>query len=270
MHSFFARRSGGIASISVAIHASINDGRQWSAYRALLPQSVQLLTPDLLGYPRGGEWRAPSRVSLKDEARSLLPLLRAQPRPVDLVGHSYGAAVALQVALLWPELVRSLTLYEPVLFNMLMADPDSHRQAMEITCIRQCVCELVTQGRFSEAAELYVSYWGGDSAWTGLPEARRASVVAKMPKVQAEFGALFDSRLDAASLAEAGIAVRLVHGLISPASAMRIAELLARQLPHAEVVALPEASHIAPITRPRSLVNLLFSPPTAVPMAMAA
>ena len=39
-----------------------------------------------------------------------------------LVGHSYGAAVALIAALACPERVRALVLYEPTLFSLVDAD----------------------------------------------------------------------------------------------------------------------------------------------------
>ncbi len=36
--------------------------------------------------------------------------------PVDIIGHSFGGTVALRMALERPDLVRSLTLVEPVIF----------------------------------------------------------------------------------------------------------------------------------------------------------
>ena len=36
--------------------------------------------------------------------------------PMDVVGHSFGGSIALRLALEMPELVKSLTLIEPVCF----------------------------------------------------------------------------------------------------------------------------------------------------------
>jgi pimeloyl-ACP methyl ester carboxylesterase len=57
-------------------------------------------------------------MTLADEAALALPLLECGG--VHLFGHSYGAAVALQSAALRPQRVRSLTVYEPVWFRLLI------------------------------------------------------------------------------------------------------------------------------------------------------
>jgi pimeloyl-ACP methyl ester carboxylesterase len=51
---------------------------------------------------------------LEDEAKDLIAVLGAVGPPVLLVGHSYGAHVALLAASLVPERVRKLILYEPI------------------------------------------------------------------------------------------------------------------------------------------------------------
>ena len=254
----------------VALHSSGASGRQWDAYRALLPAATQLLTPALAGYETEAAWPNGSPVTLQAEARRLLPLLVAQGRPVHLVGHSYGGAVALQTALLWPEHVRSLTLYEPVLFHLLFADAQSTELGQQVTSVGRRIALLALSGRNEEAAALFVGYWSGDAAWARLPMARRLAVMARMSKVRAEFEALFAARFEVGPLAATRIPVRLVGGTRSPAPAQRVTELLARQLPQAERITIEGAVHMSPVTDPETLAPHLFPAHTAPAFAQAA
>jgi pimeloyl-ACP methyl ester carboxylesterase len=242
----------------LALHSSGSGGRQWAAYPALLSASTHLVTPDLIGYT-DAPWPTDRAVTLEGEAERLLPLLRQHGRPVHLVGHSYGGAVALQTALLWPEHVLSLTVYEPVLFHLLYEDPASELLATQITTVGRRIGQLALSGRTEESAALFVGYWSGDGVWPRMPKHRQAGVVSRMGKVRAEFEALFDSRMDPKQLAGWDIPVRIVRGTRSPASALRAAELLAARLPAAELVTVEGAGHMGPIESPAVLAPLLFA-----------
>ncbi len=74
-----------------------------------------VLVPDLLGF--GSSIRIGTHFHLYDQAAAVLRLLEARaPGPVVLVAHSYGAAVAVQVAAERPDLVRRLVLITPAAF----------------------------------------------------------------------------------------------------------------------------------------------------------
>ena len=62
-----------------------------------------------------------SLLALRDEVELLAPAFAAAGGPCVLVGHSYGAAVALVAAATYPERVRALALYEPTLFALVDA-----------------------------------------------------------------------------------------------------------------------------------------------------
>jgi pimeloyl-ACP methyl ester carboxylesterase len=242
----------------IALHSSGASGRQWDGYRPLLPSATPLLTPALAGYDTEAVWPNGSPMTLQGEARRLLPLLMAQGQPVHLVGHSYGGAVAMQTALLWPEHVRSLTVYEPVLFHLLFEDVPSAELAEQVTGVGRRIAMLALSGRNEEAAALFVGYWSGDGAWAALSASRKMAVMARMSKVRAEFDALFGARFDVRPLAESGIAVRLVAGTRSPAPARRVTELLSQRLPRAQRVTIDGGVHMSPVIEPARLAPHLF------------
>lgn len=234
----------------LCLHCSGSSGRQWDAYRAALEPEFELLSPDLLGYGPRAAWPVGRIASLDDEADALLPLLHARPEGVHLFGHSFGGAVALQLALRWPQRVRSLTLFEPVRFALL----DGTASGAEVVGVGRQIGVLVTWGRLHEAAQRFVDYWSGPGTWTRLPAARRQLFAERMPKVHAEFETLFAERVPAARYAGLAMPLQLLGGERSPAPARDVLAILARQLPHARHRVLRGLGHMAPVTDPAILL----------------
>src|SRR5688572_18112304 len=101
----------------VCVHCSASSSRQWRPLVERRAARRRVLTVDLYGYGASPPWPVGRGLTLLDEAGLLAPLYEVAGGPVDLVGHSYGGAVALRAALADPSRVRSLVLFEPVLFN---------------------------------------------------------------------------------------------------------------------------------------------------------
>jgi pimeloyl-ACP methyl ester carboxylesterase len=252
----------------LALHCSASGPAQWNPYRVFGAPGVRWHTPALLGYGEGAGWHAGMPLSLEDEAWRLLPFLQRSGFPVDIVGHSFGGAVALKVAASWPELVRSVTVYEPVLFGVLQEDPTSEEPLREAAAVADDVRRLVRRGENEAAAERFVDYWSPQGSWARMPRQRQLRVSGFMPKVAAEFRALFDARLDL-SRVEAGPAVRIVAGTASPAPVRRIAEVLHWQIAGSSIVHVAGAGHMAPLVSPQKMADLLL-PESAMAWPLAA
>jgi pimeloyl-ACP methyl ester carboxylesterase len=234
----------------IALHSSASGPRQWEPWRALVPAAVDFVAPALIGYDdEGGGWRAATPVTLAEEALRLAPLLERAPGGMHLLGHSYGAAVALELALRWPARVHSLTLYEPVRFGLLQA-PGARSLHAEALGLGHAVAALVRGQRLHEAAERFVDYWSGPGAWAACGGRRRAGIAQAMPKVAEEFGALFADQVPAQAWSRLAMPVRLLAGSASPAPVQRIAELLAQVCPHSTLQRLEGLGHMGPVQAP--------------------
>jgi pimeloyl-ACP methyl ester carboxylesterase len=98
------------APVVLLIHGMVSDSTTWSRSAALLAErGYRVLAPDLLGH---GESDKPEHgYQLADFAASLTALLtELGVDRVTVVGHSFGGAVAMQLAYEQPELVRRLVL----------------------------------------------------------------------------------------------------------------------------------------------------------------
>src|SRR4051812_32240822 len=94
----------------VCLHASASAGRQWRPLAERLSGQFIVVAPDLYGSGATPQWTADRPLSLADEVALVQPRI-GSGAPVHLVGHSYGAAVALHAALSQPERIRSLVLF---------------------------------------------------------------------------------------------------------------------------------------------------------------
>jgi pimeloyl-ACP methyl ester carboxylesterase len=127
----------------VCLHGSASSSRQWAGLKEILQDHVRVISPDLVGYSDSSPFKKGQLFSMDDEVANIMrqieKLTGKRNGPLHLVAHSYGGAVALQIALKYPERVASLSLYEPAQFRMLLADGPDSDEGEEIMAIRQRV-----------------------------------------------------------------------------------------------------------------------------------
>jgi pimeloyl-ACP methyl ester carboxylesterase len=218
-----------------------------------LADRFHVLAADLYGYGKSPRW--PERpdgpgLTLADEVTLLEPVFRAAGDPFHLVGHSYGGAVALRAALDRPDRLRSLILFEPVLFALLMAEDPDQPAAREIASVRDDTSAAVDRGAHEESAERFVEYWMGQGAWARTPEQRRPGVAAAMRKVKDEWHACFTEPTRLSAFAALDVPTLFLVASDSPASSRGVARLLLATLPRVTAVEIPGVGHMGPITHP--------------------
>jgi len=269
VHYLSAARPSPVFEHVVALHCSGSSGRQWDPYAERLPAGLRLTAPDLLGSGREQAWTPGAPVTLEAEARRVLAAFPGDGAPAHLIGHSYGGAVALEIALRWPEKVRTLTLYEPVRFALLRhAEAAGIRQLVIDAGTR--IAQLADSGRLHESAAMFVDYWSGRGTWDKLPAPRRQLFADRMRKVAAEFGALFSDDLPAEAYGQLSMPMRLIAGMRSPLPARKVVEQLAMRCRHAGVVHLAGLGHMGPVTDPARVMKHLLVQPCTEPLAEAA
>jgi pimeloyl-ACP methyl ester carboxylesterase len=267
-------RTGPRVATVICLHSSASSARQWSSLAAALAREYSVITPDLIGYGAAKDWDGLRPLTLDDEACRIEPLLAAAGQAVHLVGHSYGAAVALQLALRNPGRIRSIALYEPTLFPLLDDDARMRAESIEIRNVRDAVRDALRGGRAEASAQLFVDYWSGLGAWRALPSNRQQAIVARMPKVNAEFDALFGSAPPATAVRQVDRPTLLMVGTVTRRPPQRVAERLGRLLPDVTRQDMSAAGHMGPLTHADSINGaigtFLAARRARAPMAQAA
>ncbi|NCF82322.1 MAG: alpha/beta fold hydrolase [Proteobacteria bacterium] len=238
----------------LCLHCSTGSSRQWRSLAASLGDRHRVIAPDLLGYGNNPPWAPNWDLRLETEVRRLVQLMVSAPGPVDVVAHSFGAAVAVKLALLHPEKVRSLTVFEPVLFALLRRDADSRAALAEIFAASSQIDYSLADGNTDRAARTFIDFWSGNGTWSSMPQARRQGVSARIEKVRADFDALLADETTLSELARLDIPVLCLSGEQSPAVTRRITDLLCAALPRVRSKRFEEMGHMGPLTHPR-LVN---------------
>jgi len=226
------------------IHSGGFTSRQWRKLAAVLEPRFHVLAPDLLGYGDSGAWPDGEPFHFWQDVELLESLLDGQP--AHLVGHSYGAFLALKLALQRPELVRSIAAYEPVAFGVLdeVEDADA-RSALDLV---KRVWEPDASGTDEAWLRGFVDWWNGAGAWERLGEETRASFRAVGWKLFQEVMTLGADTTDRATYATIAVPTLLLAGERTPLTERRVVERLGDALPCATVRFLPGAGHMGPIT----------------------
>jgi pimeloyl-ACP methyl ester carboxylesterase len=125
-------REAGSGTPVVCIHSSASSSGQWRALMERLADRFRVIAVDLYGSGKTAAWPQDHPMHLDDELTLLSSVFRAAGDRFHLIGHSFGAAIALKAALADRDRLLSLVLYEPALFSVLMADATERTAAREI------------------------------------------------------------------------------------------------------------------------------------------
>lgn len=178
--------------------------------------------------------------------------------PWDIIGHSFGATVALRLAVERPELVRSLVLIEPVLFAVALRDDPATGAAFEAGM--GPVNDAMRAGRWRAAARAFVAIWGAGAPWPDIPEAQKRAMAGQMPLIAASQAALHDDVADLLApgrIAAVAQPALLIEGALSPDIIGAVNAGLAARLPRAERAMIEGAGHMAPITHPGAVARVI-------------
>ncbi|WP_287883404.1 MULTISPECIES: alpha/beta fold hydrolase [Paracoccus] len=238
---------------ALALHCMMGNGVYWGPIAETLRERARISAPDLPGHGQSPDWEGPDWEGTMPDYHTFVTREAAAliDRPLDLIGHSMGATVALRIAVAAPEAVRSLTLIEPVLFA---AAPEAFNNAL-----LDDVAARLAAGEDAEAARAFLGVWGGLD-WDSQTPSGKARLARQIHLVQASNDAL---RRDTANilrpdgLEAIDAPVLIVMGEDSPPVIPAIADALAARLPDVGRARVPGAGHMLPITHPRQVAELI-------------
>jgi lipase len=240
-------------------HCSSGNHRMWKTLMRELAATHRMLAPDLIGYGQSARWPE-GRPYLPDaDTRVIEALVGRAGAPVHLVGHSYGAAMALEAARrLGPRHVRAMTLIEPVAFHLLRAGGYDPEYATVRDVARRTV-EGVAAGDRRAASAAYMGFWLGRLRWWLAPKKLKDPVIDTVDKVAMEFAAIEELTVtDLAPYRALDVPTLLLYGEKTRAPAKAVVKLLGETLPQARSMAIPGAGHMSPLTH-RDAVNALVA-----------
>lgn len=240
-------RRAGRGEPALLIHCSLAHSGAWSGVMKALENCLEMVAVDIPGH---GATEFDASRDIQDQAvETAVVLLERFGRPAHLVGHSFGATVALRLAIERPDLVASLSLFEPVYFSLLAeGDPAAYEQEM---AAMQDFADCVMADDWSGAADAFLKRWGEGMTVAMMPEKQRDYVLERIPLIVANNHSIIDVREGGVTLADvARVSARclLMEGERSPATIHRVNDLIAAALPDVRRRVIKGAGHMGPIT----------------------
>lgn len=229
---------------TLLIHCSLAHHGAWDPLVAATGLSAVAF--DMPGHGRSADWDGISdyQAQTADIARSFCNA------PLHVVGHSFGATVALRLALDHPAQVRSLTLIEPVFFA---AAKGTAEHVAHQTAFAPFVTAMDAGDR-GRAAHLFTDIWGTGQPWGTLPEGQRRYITDRIHLIPAGAPAINDDnagQLAPGRLEGLNIPTLLIAADQSDPVTGAINAALAARLPDARNIKVNGAGHMGPITHPQ-------------------
>ena len=203
-------------------------------------------------------------ISLADEVAHLKAQIPAGTTGVHLGGHSYGGLAALALAMDPAVPVRSIWLYEPVLFGslkaLLDADPASLPEdaAEQVRALFGDPDALLNEetGGDDTWLERFVDYWNQPGMWASMPE--KAKAMARMVgwKMFQEVR-IVSQEPEAFGHYRLNVPMTLVKGEHTQPPAREMVRRLAAVNPHAQVEVLQGLGHMGLVGSPASVLPTL-------------
>jgi pimeloyl-ACP methyl ester carboxylesterase len=238
-------------------HCSSASHKEWLPLIETLKADWRVLAPDFIGYGQSDPWPIDKPFSIEADVKVLLALARKTKSKLHLVGHSYGAALALEAARKLGARVKSLTLVEPVSFHLLRIE--NRPEWKDVEKLGVSVLDPVAKGDDRKAAAAFMSYWLGRWRWWLSPERFKSAIATTIPKVALEFSIAIDGQTSLQDYAEITAPTLLIAGSKTRAPTRAIADLLAATLPNAKLEILRGAGHMSPFTHPSEINRLIIS-----------
>jgi pimeloyl-ACP methyl ester carboxylesterase len=245
----------------LALHASLAHGGAFAALTAQLP-ALHITAPDMIGHGRAAPWDGHSDFHTACTRAAIAQaeaLARSQGGPIDLIGHSFGATVALRAALERPELIRTMVLIEPVLFAAARADgaPEYRSYAADHALFQA----LMADDQDAAAAAVFLNHWGDGRGFDGLPAATNAYVLHRLPLILAQSGGVLGDSggiMGYLRLQSCPVPALLLRGAASPPIISSIHRALAARLPNMREAVISGAGHMLPLSHPADCARAIM------------
>jgi (E)-2-((N-methylformamido)methylene)succinate hydrolase len=232
----------------VLIHGVGLDHTMWNEVLPGLGDR-RVVTYDLLGH--GSADALPSGSDLSTLVDQLRSVCDAEPSPIDIVGFSLGALIALGLTLSYPGRVRRLMLVSGVF----------DRSTDERAAILQRVAD-VREGGYLNNVAIAIDRWFAPEFAAAHPDVLAAVTERMMSNDVASYAnayeifATADEEL-AAQVHRITCPTLVVTGEHDPRSTPAMSHALATTVANGRAVVLPGARHLTPLEVPHALARLI-------------
>lgn len=232
------------------LHCSLAHGGVYSKLGAAVGGALTLTSFDQPGHGRAADWE--NEGDLQDRVFAMV--LEVLTEPVDLIGHSFGGIIALRLAVERPEMVRTLTVIEPVMMAVAKADNPSAEGIIKLEMAR--FEDAMDRGDRETAARVFTAAYGDGRPWESLSAESCKAIVDRIHMIRANQPAVqhdLHHLVSAGKLEQIKVPSLIIDGGLGGPVMDSLCDGLARRIPNSTRVCIPEGGHMVPLTRPNAV-----------------
>lgn len=242
----------------VLLHSGGSSGAQWDRFAEAAPRGWRLIAPDLIGFGETDAWPQAGALTHDLQARLVAEIIGATcDGPVEIVGHSYGGATALRLAIDCPGKARSMILIEPVTTCLLGEAGDP--MFAESRVVASTFIASMERGQPETGWEAFIDSRNGAGTWARLADKRRQHFLAQSAQTRDAFLSNLNNRTTLAECARLALPVTMITGAETTECDRRTSDVLRGALGTATPVTVPGAGHMSPLTHPGAVVSIVQS-----------
>jgi len=214
----------------------------------LLEDRFRVVAPDFIGFGETDSWKDSCELTHDEQANLVRGVLHwAATGPVHVVGHSYGGAVAVRLALECPALVKSLVLIEPVLTPLLRQVGDTALFAAERNLAQEFIADAEA-GENVSAWSRFIDHHNGDGTWVTLSDKARDRFLGMTKETADAYRSNLNNPTTLCDLQGLEMPALLACGSETSEPFRRIHGILGDNLPDCELMEVEGAGHMSPLT----------------------
>jgi lipase len=249
-------RYAGSGEPAVLLHCSLAHSGAWGGVMAGLADRLAMVAIDLPGH---GATEFDAALDIQDQAvETTIEVLERMDAPVHLIGHSFGATGALRCAVERPELVASVSMYEPAYFSLLASgNPAAYKREMLES---EAYAQHFLDGEWQQAAEAFLDTWGSRGGFHVMPEAQKKYILKTIPMILENNHSVVEDRVGVVTLesvAQLNMPCLLMEGGQSPETIHLLNDLLEGALPNVQRKVFQTAGHMGPISHAPEFVRVV-------------
>lgn len=250
----------------ILIHGIPTDYRAWENQMAVLSKSFRAISYSRrCAYPNQNKDYLSSTIENNaDDLNGLIAIKKAEP--ANLIGHSYGAFVALYFAYKHPELVRSLVLIEPYVPSLIIENPQNRLEILSLLFRNPSVAlaaqnflnksltpaiKYVDRGDDEKAVEAFLDgVQGKPNAISQITEPTKSMMLNNAGTIKE-----LTSKLPHFTKKEANTIcppTLLISGENTPKALHAIAEEVSKTVPKIQVLRIPNSAHFPHFENPEA------------------
>lgn len=239
------------------IPGSYSSVSAWRPMQRLLRPGFRLVTTSICGYGRSSDPRSLQDPGMHHEVQLVEALARHVGEPVHLIGHSFGATVALAAALARTMPVASMCFFEANPINIVRGHAGGELHARTLRMSQEFET-AVFEGE-PDAASRIIDFWGGAGVFAGMPDAVKAYCRATAPVNVLDWRCVFGFDITPQDCTSVDMPVMLVRGELANDAMKAITGVLRDALPSSRTAIVDGAGHFLISSHPADCVRLLES-----------